>query len=86
MTIGAEQVDEIATALQERRLPDDQIRALHQAIDAVYNEIRWTCELCLSSDVPASVRQPLVEMAQDIGGVRNAFLRARLALTGDNQR
>jgi hypothetical protein len=85
MAIGEEQVVEMAVALQARRLPDDQIRALHQAIDAVYNDLRWMCELCLSSDVPDSVRQPLLETAQDMGRVRIAFLRARQVIKGDSR-
>ena len=83
MTIGVEQVASMAAALKEQRLPDNQIRALHQAIDGVYNDITALCEMCVSSDVPESVWRPLMETTKDIGGLRNAFLDARQALAGD---
>ena len=85
MPISDEQVAEMAAALQERRLADQQTQVLQQAIDGVYNDIRVLCELCMSSDVPESVRQPLFETTQDIGCVRNAFRRAHEAMTGDSQ-
>jgi len=85
MLISDEQVAEMAAALQERRLDDQQIQVLHQAIDGVYNDIRVLCELCMSSDVPESVRQPVFETTQDIGSLRNAFRRAHEALTGNTQ-
>jgi hypothetical protein len=85
MPISDEQVAEMAAALQERRLADQQTQVLHQAIDNVYNDIRVLCELCMSSDVPESVRQPLFETTQDIGCLRNAFRRAHEVLTGDTQ-
>jgi hypothetical protein len=83
MTISDEQVTAMAVALQERGLPDEQIRALHPAIDSVYNDIRAVCERCRSVDIPESVRQPLFETTKDVGGLRDAFREARLEQTGD---
>ena len=80
MTMSDEQVAAMAAALKKQRLPDNQVCALHQAIDGVYNDIRAFCEMCVSSDVPEPVWRPLIETAKDIGGLRDAFLDVRLAL------
>jgi hypothetical protein len=85
MTMSDEQVVEIATILQKRRLSEDQMLELHQTLDGVYYDIRRMWETCRCYDLPEPVRQPLLETIGDIGCLREAVFEARLALMGDSR-